>query len=180
MKGSNVQMSYRRRQIHIHASFLIAGLLFNAPVNAQVASGGSYSLEKTVVANGGRASSNGFYDIDGTIAQSVAGTQSSSGSYGVHGGFWNAFFPPTAAPVTISGQVLTAGGVAIGGVRLSLFDSSGNVRQSISSGFGYFYFNDVEVGQTYILIAASKRFQFTPRIFGVVDSISDLVIIGTP
>jgi hypothetical protein len=146
--------------------------------SAQVASGGSYTLEQQVVAGGGGSSSEANYAIDGTIGQSIAGTFSMAGDYGLRGGFWQPLFGTTAAHVSITGRVVAPNGAGIGGVRLVLIDGGGVAGQSISNPFGYFQFHDVEVGQTYILSASGKRYRFPAPAITVDDAISDLRLVG--
>jgi hypothetical protein len=68
---------------------------------------------------------------------------------------------PTAATVSISGRVMTASGRGIMNVRLSLTDSSGQVRTARTTSFGYYRFDDVQAGETYILSAIGKRYTFS-------------------
>ena len=76
------------------------------PATAQIATGGTYSLEQSVVANGGGSSSGTGYAIDGTSGQFGSGGTYTGGSYGMDGGFWSYFL--TAAPGTVSGTVTYA------------------------------------------------------------------------
>ncbi len=69
--------------------------------------------------------------------------------------------PTTAATVSISGRVMTASGRGIVNVRLTLTDSSGEVRTATTTSFGYYRFDDVQAGETYILSAAGKRYTFS-------------------
>jgi uncharacterized delta-60 repeat protein len=69
---------------------------------------------------------------------------------------------PTAANATISGRILTAGGLPIGGVRVYLTDPYGNVTSTLSSSFGYYHFSNLPVGQVYILTPSSSKRTFTP------------------
>ena len=151
-------------------------------VSSQIATGGSYTIEQQVFGNGGssNASSGGAYSVAGTVGQSIAGIQSNSANYSVHGGFWQSAFTPTAAPVSVSGRVIRADGVGIGGVRLTLFDTLGREYQTISNLFGYFQFSDVASGQTYILSAASKQYQFGARAVTVDDIVDDLTVTADP
>ena len=89
---------------------------------------------------------------------------------------------PTAAGVSISGRVLDATGRGIALARLSLTDSSGNTRTALSNPFGYYSFEDVEVGQHYVLSIGHKRYVFDPsvRVINVVDEILDLDFIASP
>ncbi len=68
---------------------------------------------------------------------------------------------PTAATVSISGRVMTASGRGIVNVRLTLTDSNGEIRTTTTTAFGYYRFDDVQAGETYILSAAGKRYTFS-------------------
>jgi hypothetical protein len=104
--------------------------------------------------------------------------QSDSLSYSVHGGFWQSFLIPTAAAVSVAGRVMTSDGTPIRGVRLTLFDVQGNARTCISSDFGYYRFDDIQIGQTYFLTATSKQFHFAARAVSVEDAIGDLDLVA--
>ena len=68
---------------------------------------------------------------------------------------------PTAATVSVSGRVMTSDGRGIRNVRLSLTDSNGQVRTATTTSFGYYHFEDVQVGETYILSASGKHYTFS-------------------
>ncbi len=68
---------------------------------------------------------------------------------------------PTAATVSISGRVMTASGRGIMTVRLSLTDSNGQVRTARTTSFGYYRFDAVQAGETYILSAIGKHYTFS-------------------
>ena len=76
-------------------------------------------------------------------------------------GAYEAQLAPTAATVSVSGYVTTISGTGIRGVRLSLTDSQGNVRTTATTSDGYYHFDDVQVGETYILSASGKRYTFS-------------------
>ncbi|MEP7037147.1 MAG: carboxypeptidase-like regulatory domain-containing protein, partial [Acidobacteriota bacterium] len=59
----------------------------------------------------------------------------------------------TAAPVSIGGRVMTMSGRGIANVRLTLTDANGQVRTARTTSFGYYHFDDVRAGETYILSA---------------------------
>lgn len=67
----------------------------------------------------------------------------------------------TAATVSIGGRVMTMSGRGIMNVRLSLTDSQGNARMATSTAFGYYHFDDVQAGETYIISASAKRYTFS-------------------
>jgi len=68
---------------------------------------------------------------------------------------------PTAATVSVGGRVMTMSGRGITGVRLSLTNSNGQVRTATTTAFGYYRFDDVQVGETYILSATGKHYTFS-------------------
>ena len=132
--------------------------------SASAQTGGTYDLSHNVIAGGGSQSTGGSYTVDGTIGQNLAGTVSTGGAYSLRGGFW-AFqaLAPTAAGASISGRIRDANGRGIRNVKLVLTSpETGNVRQIFSSTFGYYRFEEVAVGQTYILTVSAKRFTFEP------------------
>ena len=68
---------------------------------------------------------------------------------------------PTAAGVTVSGRVTTASGRGIGGVSITLTDSAGVSRSAFSTTFGFYHFDDVPAGETYIIGISAKRYKFS-------------------
>ena len=154
-----------------------------ASAQAQVASNPPYVLEQAVIAGGGgQNSTGGTFSLDGTIGQAVADTNGASGSsYKVQSGFFTAApLAPTAASVSISGRLLTADGRGLTNARVILTDANGTQRVANTSSFGYFRFNEVEVGQTYIISVVSKRYQFTTQIVTVLEEVVNLEIIALP
>src|SRR5438876_1482508 len=51
-------------------------------------SGGSFVIQKSVIAGGGDRSSGGTFIVDGTIGQNLAGVQSTGGTFDLRSGFW--------------------------------------------------------------------------------------------
>ncbi len=67
---------------------------------------------------------------------------------------------PTAASVSVSGRVLTANGRGISRARITITNPNGETRTALSNPFGYYRFQDVEIGQSYVLGISSKRYTF--------------------
>lgn len=63
---------------------------------------------------------------------------------------------PTAAAVSVGGRVLTADGFGIAQARVTLTDSQGNERQVSTNSFGYYRFDNVVAGATYIFNVRHK------------------------
>ncbi len=67
---------------------------------------------------------------------------------------------PTAATVSVSGRVTTAQGRGIRNVVVTMTDSNGNTRTATTTSFGYYRFEEVAAGETYVFAARGKRFSF--------------------
>jgi hypothetical protein len=82
---------------------------------------------------------------------------------------------PTASNVTVSGRVLNSNGNPIKLVTITLTDDRGNTKTVRTSSFGYYGFDNVEVGRTYIVSAYHRKFQFVaPSLILIVsDAIDD-------
>jgi hypothetical protein len=89
---------------------------------------------------------------------------------------------PTAAHVSLGGRVSNANGMGISKAYVSLTDQDGQVRSAITSPFGYFRFDDVEIGQTYIVSVRHKLFQFenSTQTLHVVDEVANLQFVALP
>jgi CSLREA domain-containing protein len=85
---------------------------------------------------------------------------------------------PTAAAVTVSGKVLTPDGRGLTRARVVLTDSQGNTRTAISSSFGYYSFENVEVGQTYVFTVVSKSYEFAPQVVTVLEEFENLDFVA--
>jgi len=145
-------------------------------------SGGTYVITQSVISNGGGQSDGGSFSLTGTSGQSLAGTNSTGGGFGVRGGFWQGSLAPTAALVAVSGRVLTADGRGISKAIVLLINASGATRQTLTGPFGYFRFDDVEAGQTYLISVRSKRFQFAneTQVVSVNEEIDNLNFYALP
>ncbi len=86
--------------------------------------------------------------------------------------------PFTAAGVTVGGRVTTPDGQGLRNVRVTIIDATGNRRVVTSSSFGYYRFEDVEAGGSYVISVSSRRYRFAPRMVQVVDAIGDLDFVG--
>lgn len=149
-----------------------------AAVKAQVAAGGIYRLEQSVIAAGGGTSSNAgnTYTVGSTIGEPVAGTTSSSPAYTLRGGFRvAAALAPTAAPVWVGGQVLTPDGSGLRNARVTLTDTHGNVRSTVSGKLGYFRFSEIPAGETYVVRIVSRRYVFQTQVVFAGENLNNLV-----
>lgn len=82
----------------------------------------------------------------------------------------------TAAMVQVSGRILVSPGRGLSNAVVTLNDSMGNVLVTTTGPFGYYTFEEVEVGQAVILSVASKRYQFAPEVLMLNEEVLDLDI----
>lgn len=87
---------------------------------------------------------------------------------------------PTAASVSVAGRVLTPDGRGLTNALVTLTDQNGNTRTVISSGFGYYRFENVQVGQLYIFTVQSKRYTLEPQTNFIISEMNDLNFTAAP
>jgi hypothetical protein len=151
--------------------------------DAQVAGNPPYAIEQSVVAAGGGTVAGNVYTVEGTIGQPAAGTTSTNAAFTVRSGFFTpAPFAPTAALAKISGRITTADGRGIRNVSITMMSASGALRTATSSSFGYFTFENVLVGEVYILSVRAKQFQFSQSVqaVSVLEDMDDINFIANP
>ena len=155
-------------------------LLLAAGVPAQ--SGGTFTITQSVVAGGGvQNAAAGTYSLGGTAGQAVAGNAMRTSSFAVTSGFWNfTALTPTAASVSVGGRVRTADGRGIQNAEITIMSPNGSTQLARSSSFGYYRFEGVAVGETYVVSIAAKWFTFGQPavVVGVVDEITDLDFVA--
>lgn len=149
---------------------------------AQIETGGTLTLEKAVTANGGGDVSGGIYSVTGTAGQAVAGIASIGTGYSAQHGFWVRDLAPTASTSSIRGRITTADGSGIRNAVVTLQRADGTFRTTLTASLGYYFFNDVESGQSYVLSVASKRFAFAQpsRVVNVGDEVVDIDFVALP
>jgi VCBS repeat-containing protein len=84
---------------------------------------------------------------------------------------------PTAAPVPVSGRVLTPNGKGLNNAIVTITGPTGTARTVKTDSLGYFRFASVEVGHTYIVSVAAKRYSFSPQVVTVLDEIRELIFV---
>lgn len=165
-----------------HYIFLTLILLILPPtLTAQISSGGGFSMEKSAAASGGGESSSGVFNATGTTGQNAVGTITAAPQFNQFGGFWTYNqIQPTAATVSIGGNVGTQNGNGIRNVIVTLIDANGSSRTTVTGSFGTYRFTDVEVGQTYILKVSARKYSFpnSSQVISVNDEPTGLDFTG--
>jgi hypothetical protein len=85
---------------------------------------------------------------------------------------------PTSAGVDVSGRVLTPDGRGLRNATVTMTDSNGVVRTATTSSFGFYRFEGVTVGESYVMGVSSRSYRFTPRVVQVFDTLTDVDFIG--
>lgn len=80
----------------------------------------------------------------------------------------------TAANVSVSGRVFTQSGNGLPRATVYFTDNAGNVRTARTNPFGYYSFEEVEVGATYVFGVISKSYQFAPRVVTINEDLTEL------
>jgi hypothetical protein len=81
---------------------------------------------------------------------------------------------PTAAGVSVSGRVVNDSNKGISAV-VTMTSLDGQVYLARSSSFGYFTFDEIPAGQSFIIVVYAKRYRFEPQIVSVNDSVTGLL-----
>ena len=77
---------------------------------------------------------------------------------------------PTAAPSSVSGRVATARGAGISKAIVSLTNSNGEIQTTGTNMFGFYRFDEVESGQTYVLTVSRPGYSFEPQVITVTEN----------
>ncbi len=90
---------------------------------------------------------------------------------------------PTAADVSLSGLISNTNGQGIRNIRVTI--SGGNLaepRTALTGSFGYFRFDGLRAGQTYVVHVSGKRYVFaeSSRVVTLVDELADVDFVGQP
>ena len=170
------------------------GTANNFSISGQITDGGGAASGVTVTldgaaagetqtdANGNYTFSNlpadGFYNVTPTDTMrsfSPSSAQIDSLTSDAAGVDFEAVVAPTAANALISGRVTTSQGNGILNVIVTLTNSNGVVRQTRTGSFGYYSFDDLPVGETYILSVTAKSYIFAnpTRVIGLQEDLAD-------
>ncbi|QQS34080.1 MAG: carboxypeptidase regulatory-like domain-containing protein [Acidobacteriota bacterium] len=85
---------------------------------------------------------------------------------------------PTSAGVEVSGRVFTASGSPLRNATVTMTDAAGVVRTAVTSSFGYYRFEGVPVGDSFVMSVSSRSYRFTPRVVQVLDTLTDVDFVG--
>jgi hypothetical protein len=89
---------------------------------------------------------------------------------------------PTAASATIEGRVLNSFGNGLSKITVTVTDSAGNSQQYLTGAFGYYVFDGLRTGETYIVSVRSKAYRFDPatRVVSLEQDLQNLDFTASP
>jgi hypothetical protein len=152
-----------------------------SPTPEIVASGGTFTLEKTVTAGGGIGKQSAALSESGTTGQTIAGARSTGGGFALYSGFWTpADLAPTAANAVVGGRILTSSGQGIRNVQVTIQFPTGEARTTVSTAFGYYRFADIPTGGIYVISVTAKKYTFSQsaQIRSVQDDLQDVDFVA--
>jgi hypothetical protein len=128
---------------------------------------------QTLLGNFGGTNPNGNWSLYARLQG--GGTGQIAGGWGIE------FLVPTAAQASISGRVMTAEGIAIRNAEVTI---TGNTLttplRATTSSFGYFSFDGLQTGETYVVTVNSRRYTFAvpSQVISLTDNVSDLNFVA--
>lgn len=87
---------------------------------------------------------------------------------------------PTAANVSIGGRAQTAEGRGIARAMVSITGQNGETRWASTNSFGFYRFDEIHAGETYVISARHKIYRFNSQVLNVSDSIKDADLTAEP
>jgi WD40-like Beta Propeller Repeat/Carboxypeptidase regulatory-like domain len=87
---------------------------------------------------------------------------------------------PTAANVSISGRVSNSNGRGISRVRMTITNQNGEIRFTSTNSFGFYRFAELSAGETYIIGASHKRYQFNSQLITVSEDLEGIDFTAEP
>lgn len=152
---------------------------------------------KLLVSSTGTTGNETFYeegnvamDNESSVVENYFAGSTAFGGFAIHnyadaylGGDTGWPLGPTAAPASISGRVMTADGSGLRNATVTI--QGGNLagtRNVATSTFGYFRFDGLEAGLTYVVTVSSRRYSFTQptRLVNLTENVEGLDFVASP
>ncbi len=137
---------------------------------------------QTFYGNYGGTNSNGTWSL--YVREQAPTANTPTGLAGnIAGGWGIEFLTTTAANATISGRVLTADGRPIRNARVIISGNSLEQPITVTTGsLGWYSFDGLATGETYVLTVNSKRFTFTTpsQVINLVNNVVDADFVAEP
>lgn len=85
---------------------------------------------------------------------------------------------PTAATVSAAGRVVDSFGRGIGRARVAISGTGGETIYAVTNSFGYFRFDELAAGGTYVFQVRHKRYTFAPQVNNISEDSLDLKFVA--
>ncbi len=85
---------------------------------------------------------------------------------------------PTAAGVSVGGRVTTQKGIGLADAQIYLTDRTGSSRIASTDSKGFYRFENVPSGETYIINIVAKRHQFNPQVITILEETGELNFVA--
>jgi hypothetical protein len=79
----------------------------------------------------------------------------------------------TAAGVSVSGRVFS-GKSGISWALVTITDAAGNIRTARTNNFGFYEFESVPVGESYVFNVYAKGYEFAPQVLSINEAVENL------
>ncbi|MEP6787141.1 MAG: carboxypeptidase-like regulatory domain-containing protein, partial [Acidobacteriota bacterium] len=88
------------------------------------------------------------------------------------------YLSPAVLLVTVSGRVFTPDGRGLRNAKVVLTDPHGMSRTITTSSFGFYKFDDVAAGESYVIGVISKQYRFASQLVQIDDTLTGLDFMG--
>ncbi len=136
-------------------------------------------LRNDATVNGTIRDSDGVKDFaGGTVYADVTTGASGNNNHTLDFGF---IVAPTAANVSVGGRVVSPFGSGLRSIFVTLREANGNSYTAVTNSFGYYRFDNIQVGQILTVSVEAKRYSFaqTVQVVSLADNITDLQFTST-
>jgi hypothetical protein len=141
-------------------------------LTGQTIAAGATTYQFTVQVNGDEnyeSNESYFVNVTNVTGATVADGQG-------EGTIVNDDLAPTAAPVSIAGRITTRDGRGVSGATVSVMDQNGVAFSVRTDSQGFYLFESVPGGLSYVLMVKSEAFNFSPRVLTAYADVSGLNI----
>ncbi|MGI8811751.1 MAG: choice-of-anchor P family protein [Pyrinomonadaceae bacterium] len=146
---------------------VVATLIFNEQIPVSPTTGGSITV-------------NALHIITSTNVPAVSTSTTDTVIASSHSDIECGTISPSAGVVSVSGQVLSSERRPVSRAIVTLTNGDGDVLTAMTNPFGYFRFDDVAVGQTYVADISAKRYLFAPQAITINDELTGVTFVAQP
>jgi hypothetical protein len=83
-------------------------------------------------------------------------------------------FAPLNSTTSVQGRVTSPDGRALAGAIVTMTDEFGQMRTVRTSTFGYYSFDNIDLGGIAVVNVVSKRYNFEPRVISITEKLGNI------